>query len=98
MQSPSTQASEPVQVVVHPPQWAGSMRVSTQTPLQSMRPDGQAHEPAWQVWSARQSFPHSPQCSGSVASVTHEPKQSVWPAGQSTPHVPSVHASPAGQS
>ncbi len=50
---PHTGPGEPdaEQLVTQPPQWAGSLLVSTQAPLQKVRPAGQEtmQAPAWQT-------------------------------------------------
>lgn len=51
----------PPQGILQPPQSAGSVSVSTHTPLQSFPPFGQAHTLLPQTWPPVQTTPHMPQ-------------------------------------
>lgn len=82
-QSPFTSHSAPAMVQSHapfwqvpltqsraqPPQWAGSVRVSTQSPAQQVRP-------------VSQTWPHDPQFASSVCGLMQVPPQSIRPLGQ----------------
>ncbi len=48
-QTPAWQTWFAAQVTPQAPQWASSLWISTQTPLQLVMPAGQVHDPSWQV-------------------------------------------------
>jgi hypothetical protein len=77
VQLPPTQLSPEPQAVPHPPQFAGSVAVSTQVPPQSISPVGQTHAP-----EALHDWP--------VGQMPHEPPQPSSP--QSRPVQSGVHA------
>lgn len=55
---------------------------STQLPPHSVEPVGHWHEPSWQSWPFWQTFPHSPQWSGSELGSIQPLPQSSAPEGQ----------------
>lgn len=57
------------------PQWAGSLRVSTQLPAHAVKPAGHAHALAMHDAPSAHAFPHVPQCRASVAVFAHVPAQ-----------------------
>jgi hypothetical protein len=61
----------------HAPQWAASVSGLTHTPLQSVRPAGQAQAPAVQVAPPLHAVPQAPQLSASVRRLTQRPPQST---------------------
>ena len=72
------------------PQWAGSLRRSTQTPLQSRLPDGHWHLPLAQNEPPVQRRPQPPQLASSEAVLVHEPLHEVSPAAHIAWHMPVV--------
>jgi predicted PhzF superfamily epimerase YddE/YHI9 len=78
------------QAASHAPQFALSMRVSTQTPLHEVSFAGHAHVPAVHVDPGAQATPHAPQLCGSDPRSAQAAAQLTSGAGQ-----PAVHADPA---
>jgi hypothetical protein len=71
-------ASPDGHTLVHEPQWAGLLSVSTHDPEQSVRPVGQPpvlHEAAVQTSPAAHACPHDPQLPWSEARITQTPPQ-----------------------
>jgi hypothetical protein len=96
-QAPFEQSWLPPQAVLQLPQWLEFEPVSTQVPLQQVRP-GQHGEPLPQPFPFApqqapleqpcppvQEWPHAPQFLVSVAVFTQAPPQLVFPVGQQTP-------------
>jgi hypothetical protein len=76
--TPPMQAAEVLapegQVMVQPPQLAGSLWRSTQAPPQRVWPlTGQAHWPLTQAWAAGQATPQLPQLKGSAVTCASQP-------------------------
>ncbi len=75
----------PRQAKPQAPQFAASVRVSTQRPPHEVgAAAGQAHWPAAQTPPAAQWRVHTPQLFGSEARSTHIPLQRVWPDGHAS--------------
>jgi hypothetical protein len=83
-------ASDERQLLPQPPQFALSVLVSTQKPLQSMKPETQLvlHVPPEQAVGPRQRLPQPPQLALSVLSSTQLPLHSVSPPMQLWPQLP----------
>ena len=83
-----------------PPQFAASLRTSTQAPVHAVSPGAQAatHSPDEQSGGSVQAVSQVPQWLGSEAVCVHTPPHSVPPNGQAQaafPHVwPPVHTTP----
>jgi hypothetical protein len=86
-----------------PPQFFGSVLVSTQTPLHSIygRLQAKSHMPMLHKGVAfgggMQTLPQVPQLSLLVILSTQEPLQLSVPVGQPVPQVPPAHTSPPVQ-
>lgn len=65
------------QLLPHVPQLRRSLEVSTQKPLQLVRPPPHTHAPLAQLAPTEHTLPHVPQSNGSVERSTHPPLQSV---------------------
>jgi len=61
----------------HAPQWVASIVVSTQAPLHTVWPLGQAQRPAVHRWSSGQTMPQPPQWVGSVVADTQASPQRI---------------------
>jgi hypothetical protein len=100
---PLVHASPATQALSQLPQCAVSVRVLTQPPPQTVRPDGQAHAPATQLCPVGQRVPHPPQWRVSLCGSTHAaahiirgarhpdaqvPFSQLDPAPQAVPHAP----------
>jgi hypothetical protein len=94
---PLSQTWPAVQAVPQPPQWVGSVCVSTQRPEQSVSLPLQPHVPVLQVSPTAQVFPQPPQFSGSVFVSTHCAPQLVVPARQLAAQMPLEQTSPVLQ-
>jgi hypothetical protein len=68
--------------VLQAPQWAGLLAVSTQVPLQSTVPGGQAHIPVEQILPPAQAIPQPLQFAGSDCRSTHAVPQRAKPVVQ----------------
>lgn len=103
---PAEQLLPALQARPQPPQFAGSALVSTQAPLQRVRPEVHTHAPAVQVWLAAQARPQLPQFEGSALVSTQLPLQrvrpevhtqtppvQVWLGAHSTPQPPQLAVS-----
>ncbi len=85
---------------LQPPQWVGSLRVSTHMPpipgtAHPLCPGGHImHSPPAQASPAAQGRPHPPQWAGSPRVSTQAEPQRVWPAAHAptTPQRPAAHA------
>jgi hypothetical protein len=73
-----------------PPQLLGSVRTSTQVPLQSFVSDPQTHRPPWQSAPAPHEWPHDPQFVGSVFVSAQSPLHDVSPVAHA--HVPPLQS------
>jgi hypothetical protein len=99
-QTPPEQVSPVGQGLPHPPQWAGSVCVSTQSgsPRESVHRAREPHElaqtPAAQTWPAWQLSPQLPQLRPSLARSTQLPPQLISPPGQLVRQFPPAHTSP----
>jgi hypothetical protein len=78
---PATHCSLNPHPVPQPPQFEGSLLVSTQVPLQLVRLSGQ-HAPLVQFHPAGQTRAQAPQLFSSSERRTHWPRQFVHPSGQ----------------
>jgi len=58
-----------------PPQFCGSLIVSTHVAPQVVAPAAQPHAPATQIWRVPQVRPHAPQFAGSLTISVHTPPQ-----------------------
>ena len=79
------------QIVPHVPQLSLLSFVSTQIPLQSVRPAGHLQTPAWQVEPPLQTLPHAPQSRPLLCKFTQVPLQLVSAVSVHL-HAPAVHA------
>jgi hypothetical protein len=88
------------QALLHAPQLAGSLPVSTQLPAQLVSaPQPLPHTPALHTSPAAQALLHAPQFCGSEPVLTQASPQIVWLASEQTAeHLPSMHpaTAPAG--
>jgi len=73
----ATQCFGMVQIVPQAPQLSLLSFVSTQSPLQSVRPAGHLQTPAWQVEPPLHTLPHVPQSRLFVCRLTQVPLQLV---------------------
>lgn len=84
---------------LQPSQLSGSVLVSTQLPLQSVKdPQEPPHVLLMQTWSAPHVFPHAPQLFGSFVVSAHVVPHCVVLSSHDAWHWPStqtVHATPA---
>lgn len=83
---------------LQPPQWLGSLRVSTHSPIpnaaHALCPGGHImHSPPEQASPAAQARPHPPQWAASARVSTQAEPQRVWPAAHApaTPQRPAAH-------
>jgi len=78
--------------MVQSPQCAGEAVVSTQAPLQLVRPPSQMseHLPAEQTLPTGHTLSHDPQRPGSLRMSTHAPSHALSGASQLTPHTPAL--------
>jgi hypothetical protein len=80
-----------------PAQLDGSLRVSTQRPLQYVVGGGHRmapmHEPCWQICPGAQMFPHLPQFSWSDMAFVQRPSQGIRGAAQPRLQAPAVQTS-----
>jgi hypothetical protein len=74
------------------PQFAPSLEVLVQAPLQKVSPAGQTHAPSWQVCPPTHALPHAPQFAGSLVRSMQATPHGVYPALQSKLQVLAVHA------
>jgi hypothetical protein len=91
VQVPFQQLVPVPQGMPQPPQLALLDRVSTQAPVHSVVPLGQAQAVPWQVLPFKQALLQAPQWELLPVTLTHTPLQRSCPAGQSV-HWPAVHA------
>jgi len=82
---PCEQSGGFVHAVPQPPQFCGSVPVSTQTPPQSVPPFGHSHVPLPQSWPPVQTTPHEPQLLESPFGFTQAPPHRIWLWGQVVP-------------
>jgi hypothetical protein len=76
--------------VPHAPQFAGSLRVSTQAPEQVLRPPVHAHWPATQRLAPVQAVPQAPQFARSLRVSTQAPPQLVRPVAHVVVQMPAL--------
>jgi hypothetical protein len=77
------------------PQLSGSVRVSTQKPVQPVVPAGQPQVPARQTVPPPQARPQPPQWPGSTSMFTQLAPQRVWPSGHALTQLPALHSWPS---
>jgi hypothetical protein len=79
--------------VVHPPQCAGSVDVSTHDDPHFVAPPlhVSAHAPLLHTRPAVQTVVHVPQCAGSVLVSTHDAPHFVVPPTHESEHAPLLH-------
>jgi transcriptional regulator with XRE-family HTH domain len=94
---PAAQVSPAAQAPPQRPQFAVSVRVSTQPLSQTVWPDGQTHAPAAQLCPVGQRVPHSPQWFASLCGSTHIPAHTLRGALHPDVQTPSTHPLPAPQ-
>jgi hypothetical protein len=97
-QLPAAQTWSAAQAIPHPPQFIGSLAVSTQTPLQSIEPGAHpagTHTPKSQAIPAPQGLPHPPQFAGSDITSVQTPSHFTPLPEHVGPHIPAEHSSPA---
>jgi hypothetical protein len=104
-QTPPVQAWPAAQALLHRPQLAVSLEVSTQALPQAIRPLWHVHCPAEQLTLVAQAVVQPPQCWGSMRVSTQTPPHAVlpvgqqieavqcWPLPQAWPHAPQFEAS-----
>lgn len=85
---------EPEHVVLHAPQWFGSLVRSTHVSPHIVCPGGHAHVPLSHACDAPHLWPHEPQLSRSFAKSRQVPAQKSVPGGQLSLQVPPRHAMP----
>jgi hypothetical protein len=78
----SAQRLRPPHELLQPLQFSGSVRVSTQSAPQSVRPGRQLHTDSLHHSAVRHTCPHEPQASGSTVGSTHVPLHSMAPVSQ----------------
>ncbi len=81
-------------LVVHEPQWFGSLDTFTHAPPQLVCPDGHCdmHVPFAHTDPEGQTAPHAPQFCGSLTRLTQAPAHTVCPAGHWLVHCPDAQA------
>ena len=84
MQVPAIQLMPGPQLIPHPPQLFGLLRMSVQPSAHSIALPGQSQIASKQIWSDSQVWPHPPQCAGLMLVLTQEFPQTVKSCGQ--PH------------
>jgi hypothetical protein len=88
--------ASPLQAFPHPPQFFGSLVVSTQTvPQLVLAPQSIVHAPERHVLPAPQLTPQPPQLFGSAVVSTQRPMQAVKPWLHAMPHWPALHVAAA---
>ncbi len=85
------------QRTLQPPQFAGSVAVLTQRPLQNEEPAGQAQVPLVHDVPMGQMKPHTPQFALSVLVLVQVPLQLICPTGQTLVHMRFTHEAPGAQ-
>jgi len=97
VQTLDTQVLLPEQVSLHAPQLSAFEVRSTQTPLQSLWPDGQVQTPPLHVAVAGHVLPQPPQLVVSELSLTHDAPHCVSPAPQVAVQLPFEQTDPVAQ-
>ena len=92
------QTSFALQVFRQLPQFLGSLRVSTQMPLQDSSGAGQKQLLLMQGWPGPHLVPQAPQLSGLFLRSVQKPLQLTWPTGHWLMHLLPTQASPVAQS
>ena len=85
------------QRTLQPPQFAGSLEVVTQRPLQNVEPAGHAQVPLVHDVPMGQMKPHTPQFALSVLVLLQVPLQLICPTGQTLVHMRFEHDAPGAQ-
>lgn len=91
MQAPLEQTWLAEHAVPQAPQWFGSLRSETQTPLHEVWPAGHVHTPPTQEVPPEHALPQPPQLAESLESETQAPLQAVRPAPHDPPQFPALH-------
>jgi hypothetical protein len=85
------------QRMLQPPQFAGSLAVLTQRPLQNDEPAGHAQVPLVHAVPMGQMKPHTPQFALSLLVLVQVPLQVTWPTGHTLVHMRLTHEAPGAQ-
>ena len=94
---PLVQVWPAAQRTLQPPQFAGSLEVVTQRPLQNVEPTGHAQVPLVHEVPMGQMKPHTPQLALSVLVLVQVPLQLIWPTGQTLVHMRFTQEAPGAQ-